>query len=331
VNIEIPPQKSNGKLTRELFEAAGVAVTTPPAAGTKMLVPAEESGFSTVTLDELADRVRNGCRKIENLRCNALHALSELQRLALPIAIDMGNAINEAQGRLTPSDYKVWFHTTCRSARVAPRTAKLFQQLARSGDVINAEIMRTGEMLSIRAARRLISKSSKPTESTDEGTNEDAINTTNTDEPAVSATESSASQAKYNPLEVALNEVSDKQTTAAFAKRTPAWFLTVMPKGWIPELTGLVANLPRAQDEPFIKASEVLRNALSAVAIASAPKTTPAVALSQEKVALTALRSLNFLLAGAGIDEVTIVRKYAKESRCVLEKRRRGGRGKHRA
>jgi hypothetical protein len=84
-------------------------------------------------------------------------------------------------------------------------------------------------------------------------------------------------------------------------------------------------------DEAFIKASEVLRNALSAVAIADAPKTTPAVALSQEKVALNALRSLNVLLAGAGIDEVTIVRMHAKETRCVVEKRRGGKRRGRRA
>jgi hypothetical protein len=111
--------------------------------------------------------------------------------------------------------------------------------------------------------------------------------------------------------------------TAALAARDIDWFLNVMPKAWCPELTRRVAKLPQANDEPFIKASEMLRQILSSIKIASAPETTPAVAASHEKVVLTALRQLNVVLAGAGIDEVTIIRKYAKEKRCHTKQRRR--------
>jgi hypothetical protein len=328
VNITSPDQKINGNLNRELFEAAGVAVTAPvtkiAAPAAKTLVPAEESGFFTITLDELADRVRDGRRQLENLECNALHAVSELQRLALPIAIDMGNAINEAQGRLTSSDYKVWFHATCRSARVAPRTAKLFQQLARSGDVIDAEIMRTGEMLSIRAARRLISKPAKVNEGPGEDTGAQRTKDAGEDtgEP---------SESDLTPLDKLLTATPADEVAVEFAKRDVPWLLERLPAPWIPTLTDRVVKLLPVHDEPFLKASEVLRNALSAMAIADAPKTTSAVALSQEKVALTALRALNVLLAGANIDTVTIMRVHAKESRCSETKRRRSRRGRHHA
>jgi hypothetical protein len=329
VNIEFPSEKINGKLTAERFEAGGVAVTEAPVPATRSApnipVPAEDSGFYEITLDELANRVRDGRRKIENLECNALHAASELQRLALPIAIDMGNAINEAQGRLTSSDYKVWFDATCRSARVAPRTAKLFQQLARSGDVIDAEIMRTGEMLSIRAARRLISKSTKVDE---DGADEDSSGAGGAENTGTPETEDAgeAAESELSSLDLLLTATPAPEVAVEFAKRDVPWLLERLPKPWIPTLTARVAKLPHVHDEPFIKASEVLRNALSAVAIADAPKTTSAVALSQERVALNALRRLNVLLDGAGIDEVTIIRMHAKEKRCVEGKRHRGKR-----
>jgi hypothetical protein len=66
--------------------------------------------------------------------------------------------------------------------------------------------------------------------------------------------------------------------------------------------------------EPFLKASEVLRRALSLLKTPSESNTNEA---------LTALRLLNGLLANAGIDEVTIVRQHAKERRRAATKERR--------
>ncbi len=116
------------------------------------------------------------------------------------------------------------------------------------------------------------------------------------------------------------------EVTAALMNLGLDWFLKVMPTDWVPKMTRRVINLPQANDEPFIKASEMLRQILSSIKIASAPKTTPAVSASYEKVALTVLRQLNVVLAGAGIDEVTIIRKCAKENRCAKDKRRSGRR-----
>jgi|SRR5215831_3122726 len=96
-----------------------------------------------------------------------------------------------------------------------------------------------------------------------------------------------------------------------------------MPPAWCPELTARIANLPRVNDEPFIQASEILRHAISLVKIASAPKTTPVVAASNEKKAIAVLRQLNTVLAKASIDEVTIIREYAKEKRCRTKRERR--------
>jgi hypothetical protein len=205
------------------------------------------------------------------------------------------------------------------------RTAELYQQLARGETILMAEVARTGEVPSIRAARRLLSKSTKADEAAaDEAAG--AQKTKNVGEDASEDTELVTS-----PLDLLLTTTPAPEVAVEFAKRDVPWLLERLPKPWVPALTSRVAKLPHGRDEPFIKASEVLRNALSAVAIASAPKTTSAVALSQEKVALTALRALNVLLAGAGIDEVTIIRMHAKETRCVAEKRRGGKRRGRRA
>ena len=64
----------------------------------------------------------------------------------------------------------------------------------------------------------------------------------------------------------------------------------------------------------FLKASEVLRRALSLIK-------TPSESNTNEE--LSALRVLNGLLVNAGIDEVTIVQQHAKERRRAAAKERR--------
>jgi hypothetical protein len=61
-------------------------------------------------------------------------------------------------------------------------------------------------------------------------------------------------------------------------------------------------------DEPFLRASEVLRRALS---LLKNPSET------NVNEALVAMNTLNAVLAGANIDDVTIIRKHAKAKRCA--------------
>jgi hypothetical protein len=99
---------------------------------------------ASVSLDELALRVRTALRAAQQSRCNALH-----QDLAV------GDALIEAQARVS-SNWKQWLRENCF---LSVRTALLYQRLARHRAEIEAEIERVGE-LSLRAAVRLIAEPS---------------------------------------------------------------------------------------------------------------------------------------------------------------------------
>jgi hypothetical protein len=123
----------------------------------------------------------------------------------------------------------------------------------------------------------------------------------------------------------------DLITTEALAALTLPKFLAIMPAEWRPELMSRARTGKSVADaaEPFLKASEILRKALSLVQTASkTPDITPIVAASNEKEAINSLRQLNVVLDGVGIDEVTIVQKYAKARRCAD---RKGARTRRRA
>ena len=158
------------------------------------------------------------------------------------------------------------------------------QQLARHRPEIEAEIDRLGE-LSLRAAVRLIAK------------------------PKTAKTEKSK---KTADLIAALNRATDAELTAALSTFNFERFLRVMPAVWRRKLEERVlkqrAASAASDAEPFLKASEVLRRALSLV---RGPDPT-AHAVNE---AIAALRKVAVLLAGEGIDEITVVRKYAKERR----------------
>jgi hypothetical protein len=118
---------------------------------------------------------------------------------------------------------------------------------------------------------------------------------------------------------------SEKPTSdwdSFFKQFTLRDFLDRMPPEWRDELLRRRDNLnksrpdPKVAATPFIRASEVLRHALSLIKIATTtPEITPIVAASNEKEAIVALRRLAVILAGASIDEVTIIQQYAKERR----------------
>jgi hypothetical protein len=74
---------------------------------------------------------------------------------------------------------------------------------------------------------------------------------------------------------------------------------------------------------PFRRASETLRHAISHIKNCAAPDIEPDAVLCHEREALNALRGLSAVLASVGIDEVTIVKQFAKEKRCHTKRRRR--------
>ena len=292
MNIPSSDQKINGNLNAELFEAAGVAVTTSVA---KIAAPAANSGYRVTVLDDFADEIRAGHEAVQGAMSNALD-----------FALHTGDVLLAARDRIS-SGWIQWLQDECGINR---KTAHLYMKLAGKREEIEKARAQIPD-LSLRGAYRLIAKkppgqllASPPIEPVSEDSNK-------------------GTEMELSPLDALLTTMPANEVAAEFSKRDVPWLLERLPQRWIPTLTSRVAKLSRVPDEPFIRASEVLRNALSAMAIADAPKTTSAVALSQEKVALAALRALNFLLAGAGIDEVTIIRKFAKENRCAKEKRGR--------
>jgi hypothetical protein len=209
----------------------------------------------------------------------ALQASRQDRCNALRHDLDAGDALIEAQARVS-SNWKRWLRDNCF---LKVRTAMLYQQLAGHRAEIEAEIERVGE-LSLRAAIRLVAGPSK-----------------RPPKPKRPAPD----------LLTAWRAASETERTDALAAIRVDEFYAVMPANWRAEMASRVAK-PRSADEPFIKASEILRRALSLMKVTSTAS--PEVA-NAEREALAALRRLNVVLAGEGIDEVTIVRLYAKERR----------------
>jgi hypothetical protein len=259
---------------------------------------AADSGAAVEVLDDLARRIRESRQAARQAGAAVLHH-----------SLDAGDALNEAQARVS-SGWKRWLKDNCF---LSVRTALVYQQLARHRDEIEAAIGQAGE-LSMRAALRLITKQ-KPPEPVGEDADEDENASKGAGRPELS------------PLGKLLMTTPACEVAVEFEKQGDVpWLLERLPAPWVPEFTRRVAKLPHALDEPFVRASEMLRRILSLIKIASEPGTTPAVATSHDKEALTALRMLNVVLAGAGIDEVTIIRMHAKEKRCAEGKRHRGKR-----
>lgn len=201
---------------------------------------------------------------------------------ALYKALDAGDALIKAKARIS-SNWKLWVEESCS---VPFPTAALYMQLARRRAEIEAERERVGD-LSLRAARRLIAKP-----------------------------KSTASQSRkpVPDLLVAWRAATHAERTTTFAAIPDDELDIALPMS----LRVAIAKRAKArpEDETFLRASEVLRRALSLVKIANTtPGITPIVAASNEKEALTALRQLNVMLANADIDEITVVKRYAKERR----------------
>jgi hypothetical protein len=122
-----------------------------------------------------------------------------------------------------------------------------------------------------------------------------------------------------------LKALSDTQLTAVWTAVTLAAFLRTISADMRSELERRIAGVRRAQggDEPALqRESEILRQALSHVRIAAQPEMTPASAKLAEAQAMQALRMLAKALAVVDTDNVTLINRYAKASRCAKKTRR---------
>jgi len=270
--------------------------------------PDQQQDHCAVPLEDLARRIHNGLQQSRCDRCNALRS-----------DLDVGDDLNEAQSRVPSGKWKWWLKEKRFQIKenrfLSVRTAQLYQQLARHRDEIEAEIDRIGE-LSLRAARRLISKKSgseetSPTEETP------AAAAADTD--AASASEDAAPDPVMMVV-AALQKLNDVEATEVFWAYGLPRFLRVMPGPWRQELAQRITGLSRSKDGNkfvLLRESEILRQALSHVRIAGKPETAPEDAKRAEMQALAGLRTLATTLASVDIDRTTLVNQYAKENRCA--------------
>jgi hypothetical protein len=179
----------------------------------------------------------------------------------LAAALDAGDAVLELQRELRDRGigWQAWF----RERGYLPlSTAKLYAQLAAHRAEIEAEIEHVGD-LSLRAARRLIAKPAKK-------------------------------ESRPKPdLMVAWNRAAAEELTRHLDAVTVVGLLRVISLAFRRELEGrLRKEKTEGEPEPHYKLTMMLRTALGCVKIADDPQTSRAVALSQEKAALNALRGL---------------------------------------
>jgi hypothetical protein len=228
---------------------------------------------TAATLDELAHRIRV-----------ASQAAREAWSNALGHALDAGDALNEAQSRVS-TGWKKWLRKNCF---LGTSTAQLYQQLARHRAEIEAEMARVPE-LSLRAARRLISKPPKKVSKPDKP-----------------------------DLLVAWNRASEEERTAVLSSVSIVDFFRVMPPRWRDLIEARVINLRAETGNPALKITAVLRKALSLVKTAATPGVSSAVAESNRHEAVAALQQLTVLLVRGGFDlnDITVnTTKAAPKSR----------------
>jgi hypothetical protein len=136
-----------------------------------------------------------------------------------------------------------------------------------------------------------------------------------------------AGTAKVEPEPITAATDAATATMAAVEAKDVDWLLRVMPKTMRAKLHERVVTQYRRQNgsahgEVDLRASEILRNVLSRVKIATAPGISPAAAAAHQHEIIAALSRLNVTLAEFDIDEITIIRRHAKEARRAKSRRR---------
>jgi hypothetical protein len=220
------------------------------------------------SLTELAREIREACQAA---RQSGLTALDHIFRA--------GEALNKAQEQVT-GNWKRWLRESCF---LGVSTALLYQRIARHRAEIETKA-KEDPSFSLRAARQLITKEPK------------------------GATKKQKAPPRPKPaLQEAWNKAGPSERATVLARMPLADLLQIVPPAVRARFyaSGKAAS-GEPDSEPFLKASEVLRRALSLIKTPSESNTNEA---------LSALRLLNGLLAKAGIDEVTIVQQHAKGRR----------------
>jgi hypothetical protein len=188
------------------------------------------------SLDDLARQIRTWVAEIHQACLTALgHAM------------DCGDALNEAQSRISGGGWKRWLRENCL---LGVSTAQLYQQLARHREEIESEILRVPD-LSLRAARRLITKAptsestvSETEDTTTESGTASRTSTQNDRLPLASVKaaamasaevpkgETSPTEGRAFDLMTSLVAADDDEVTVVLAAFGLPRFLECMPPGW---------------------------------------------------------------------------------------------------
>jgi hypothetical protein len=110
-----------------------------------------------------------------------------------------------------------------------------------------------------------------------------------------------------------LNQAPVAALTEALADKGFSWFRTVMPAAWRDATENFVLNRYAEEGNPDHLLTKILRTTLSKIKIADAPGTDPAVAKSNEREAIAALRKIIALLASSRF-EVTHITVGTKKA-----------------
>ena len=122
----------------------------------------------------------------------------------------------------------------------------------------------------------------------------------------------------------ALEALTDTQLTAVWTAFTLAPFLRTIPADMRSELERRIAGLRSVTKDAgpvLLRESEILRQAVSQMRIATALNTAPADITRAEEQALLALRMFTKVLAKLDIDRITVTDVYAKAARCAENRR----------
>jgi hypothetical protein len=139
-----------GPNATDKFPAAELLALPPQQDLACLASTTNQDVVQAATLDALADRVRIAFHAYQAATVHQLAANAN----ALARALDLGDALDEAQARVAPGGWQRWV----QDCGLKLSTSRLTQQLAAHRDEIEAERARVPG-LSLRGARRLIAKS----------------------------------------------------------------------------------------------------------------------------------------------------------------------------
>jgi hypothetical protein len=198
--------------------------------------------------------------------------------LTIDHAMIAGDLLNDAQKRVSIS-WKKWLIGN----RLAVSTAFLYQRLARHRSVIEAA-MASNPDFGIADARRL----------------------TTTPKPRPAS--------EKPDLVKAVERATDTEITEALRAMTFLKFLRVMPPGWRRQLEMRLQRHTGPAENVELKATEILRRALSLIAIGT--DTSPAAHTANEMEAMNALRGLLAWAANRklSVNDIAIVQSDAKHA-----------------